>query len=44
VVVRLTGTNAEEGKALLEGSSLIPASTFAEAVKKTISLGKGEDA
>jgi len=44
VVVRLTGTNAEEGKALLQGSPLIPASTFAEAVKKTISLGKGEDA
>jgi succinyl-CoA synthetase beta subunit len=44
VVVRLTGTNAEEGKALLEGSSLIPASTFAEAVQKTISLGKGERA
>jgi len=44
VVVRLAGTNAEEGKALLEGSKLIPASTFSEAVKKTISLGKGEDA
>jgi succinyl-CoA synthetase beta subunit len=44
VVVRLTGTNAEEGKALLEGSKLIPASTFAEAVQKTISLGKGENA
>jgi succinyl-CoA synthetase beta subunit len=44
VVVRLTGTNAEEGKALLEGSNLIPASTFAEAVQKTISLGKGESA
>ncbi|MEX2607447.1 MAG: ADP-forming succinate--CoA ligase subunit beta [Kiritimatiellia bacterium] len=44
VVVRLTGTNAEEGKALLEGSKLIPANTFAEAVQKTISLGKGENA
>ena len=44
VVVRLTGTNAEEGKALLEGSPLIPAGTFAEAVKKTISLAKGENA
>jgi succinyl-CoA synthetase beta subunit len=44
VVVRLTGTNAEEGKALLEGSKLIPAGTFAEAVQKTISLGKGENA
>ncbi len=44
VVVRLTGTNAEEGKSLLEGSSLIPASSFAEAVQKTIALGKGEAA
>jgi len=41
VVVRLSGTNAEEGKAMLEGSSLIPASTFSEAVKKTIELAKG---
>lgn len=44
VVVRLTGTNAEEGKALLEGSSLIPATSFAEAVKTTIALGKGDAA
>jgi molybdopterin-containing oxidoreductase family iron-sulfur binding subunit len=40
----LTGTNAAEGKALLEGSSLIPATSFAEAVRKTIALGKGESA
>ncbi|MFT7515579.1 MAG: succinyl-CoA synthetase beta subunit, partial [Candidatus Omnitrophota bacterium] len=44
VVVRLAGTNAEEGKALLEGSSLIPASTLSDAVKKAIELGKGEAA
>ena len=44
VVVRLAGTNAEEGRALLEGSPLIPAATFAEAVQKTIALGKGEAA
>lgn len=44
VVVRLAGTNAAEGQALLEGSSLVPASTFAEAVQKTIALGKGEEA
>ncbi len=41
VVVRLTGTNAAEGKALLEGSRLIPATSFSEAVRKTIELGKG---
>jgi succinyl-CoA synthetase beta subunit len=44
VVIRLAGTNAKEGKALLEGSSLIPATTLSEAVKKAIELGKGEAA
>jgi succinyl-CoA synthetase beta subunit len=44
VVVRLAGTNAKEGNALLEGSKLVPAATFAEAVQKTIALGKGENA
>ncbi len=41
VVVRLTGTNAEEGLALLKGSSLIPASTFSEAVRKVIEASGG---
>ena len=41
VVVRLTGTNAGEGLALLKGSSLIPASTFAEAVVKVIEASGG---
>ena len=41
VVVRLTGTNAEEGLRLLEGSSLIPAHTFAEAVRKVIVASGG---
>jgi len=41
VVVRLTGTNAEEGLRLLEGSSLIPASTFSEAVRKVIVASGG---
>jgi succinyl-CoA synthetase beta subunit len=44
VVVRLAGTNAKEGNALLAGSKLVPAATFAEAVQKTIALGKGENA
>ena len=39
VVVRLAGTNAEEGRAMLEGSNLVPAETLADAVKKTIALG-----
>lgn len=41
VVVRLTGTNAEEGLALLRGSALIPAATFAEAVRKVIEAAGG---
>lgn len=41
VVVRLTGTNAEEGLKMLAGSSLIPAKTFAEAVRKVITAAGG---
>lgn len=41
VVVRLTGTNAEQGLELLKGSSLIPASSFAEAVRKVIVASGG---
>jgi succinyl-CoA synthetase beta subunit len=41
VVVRLTGTNAEEGLALLKGSPLIPAHTFSEAVRKVIEAAGG---
>jgi succinyl-CoA synthetase beta subunit len=41
VVVRLTGTNAAEGLALLKDSQLIPASSFAEAVRKVIEAAGG---
>ena len=44
VVCRLTGTNAEEGRALLEGTPLVPAETFSGAVKKAIELAKGVSA
>ena len=44
VVVRLSGTNAEEGRRLLEGSSLVPADTFSGAVRKVIELAKGSAA
>ena len=44
VVVRLSGTNAEEGRALLEGSSLIPAQTFGEAVATIVAIAKGSAA
>ncbi len=41
VVVRLTGTNAEEGLRLLQGTKLIPAATFSEAVRKVIEAAGG---
>ncbi len=39
IVVRLTGTNEEEGRALLANTDLVPATTMDEAVKKAIELG-----
>ncbi|MBU8870290.1 MAG: ADP-forming succinate--CoA ligase subunit beta [Gemmatimonadales bacterium] len=39
IVVRLTGTNEEEGRALLSKTDLVPATTMDEAVKKAIELG-----
>ena len=39
IVVRLTGTNEEEGRALLAETDLVPAETMDEAVKKAIELG-----
>jgi succinyl-CoA synthetase beta subunit len=39
IVVRLTGTNEEEGRALLADTDLVPAATMDEAVKKAIELG-----
>lgn len=38
MVVRLAGTNAAEGAALLEQTSLIPAETMAEAAEKIVTL------
>ena len=39
IVVRLTGTNSEEGLAILADTDLVPAATMDEAVKKAIELG-----
>lgn len=39
IVVRLTGTNEEEGRALLAETELHPAATMDEAVEKAIALG-----
>jgi succinyl-CoA synthetase beta subunit len=36
IVVRLTGTNEQEGRALLQGTSLIPAETMAEAARRIV--------
>lgn len=40
IVVRLAGTRAEEGRQVLEGSSLIPAASFQEAAEKAVELGR----
>ena len=40
IVVRLTGTRAEEGLALLEGSKLTPAATMQEGAQKIVALTK----
>lgn len=40
IVIRLSGTKAEEGRKLLEGSPLIPAATMQEAAAKAVQLAK----
>jgi succinyl-CoA synthetase beta subunit len=40
LVVRLTGTNEREARAMLEGTSLIPASTMEEGVRKAIAAAE----
>jgi len=42
LVARLTGTNEEEARKLLEGTEVTPAATMAEAVKKAVELAGGE--
>lgn len=42
VVIRLSGTRAEEGMRLLEGTPLITAESFEAAVKKAIAVAEGE--
>ncbi len=42
IVIRLGGTNAEEGMAMLNDTPLITASSFESAVKKAIAAAKGE--
>lgn len=42
IVVRLTGTRAAEGLALLEGSALTPAATMQEGAQKIVALVNGK--
>ncbi len=41
MVVRLVGTNAEEGRKLLENAKMITAETLADAAKKSVAAAKG---
>ncbi len=41
MVVRLVGTNAEEGRALLANANMITAETLAEAAQKAVAAAKG---
>jgi succinyl-CoA synthetase beta subunit len=38
IVVRLAGTHAEEGLALLQGTPLIPAETMQDAARRIVEL------
>ncbi|HXF84079.1 MAG TPA: ADP-forming succinate--CoA ligase subunit beta [Anaerolineales bacterium] len=42
MVVRLVGTNAEEGRRLLENANMITAETLVDAAKKAVAAAKGE--
>jgi succinyl-CoA synthetase beta subunit len=42
MVIRLVGTNAEEGRQLLADANMITAETLAQAAQKAVALAKGE--
>jgi len=42
IVIRLVGTNAEEGRAILSDADMITADSLAEAAKKAVAISKGE--
>ena len=42
MVVRLVGTNAEEGRQILASANLITAETLADAAQKAVAAAKGE--
>jgi hypothetical protein len=41
VVARLVGTNAAEGRAILEGTEVVQAATMTDAAKKVVALAGG---
>ena len=43
MVVRLVGTNAEEGRQILSEANMITAETLADAAQKAVAISKGED-
>jgi succinyl-CoA synthetase beta subunit len=43
MVIRLVGTNAEEGRALLADADMITAETLAQAAEKAVAAAKGEN-
>lgn len=42
MVIRLVGTNAEEGRAILADANMVTAQTLAEAAQKAVAAAKGE--
>ena len=44
MVVRLVGTNAEEGRAILAGANMMTAETLAEAAQKAVAAAQGRTA
>ena len=42
MVVRLVGTNAEEGQKLLADANMITANTLADAAQKAVGAARGE--
>jgi succinyl-CoA synthetase beta subunit len=41
MVIRLVGTNAEDGRQILADADMAPAETLAEAAQKAVALAKG---
>jgi succinyl-CoA synthetase beta subunit len=42
MVIRLVGTNAEEGREILHNAKMITAKSLADAARKSVALANGE--